>query len=76
MSNSRSLKEKEEQRKPALLLGVSPFPLAFLVPLYTYPSAHQAVVERQSDEAESCLLDEVGIQDTYLTRFSWDAGCH
>lgn len=69
-------KEKKEHCKPALLLGVSSFPLVLLVLLYTYPSAHQAVVERQSDEAESCLLDEVRIQDSYLMRFSWDTGCH
>lgn len=66
----------KEQHKPTLLLGLSSFPLVLLAPLYTYPSAHQAVVERQSNEAESCLLDEVGIQDTYLMRFSWDTGCH
>lgn len=50
--------------------------LVLLALFYTYPSAHQAVVERQSNEAESCLLDEVGIQDTYLMRFSGNTGRH
>ncbi len=34
----------------------------------SYPFAHQAVVERQAYELEGSLLDEVGIEDSYLCR--------
>jgi len=74
MPNSGGQTEKNYGSQLCCLFSSSS--LVLLALFHTYPSAHQAVVERQSNEAESCLLDEVGIQDTYLMRFSGDTGCH
>lgn len=38
-------------------------------PLKTHPFAHEAVVEGQAYELEGSLLDEVGIEDSHLSRF-------
>lgn len=42
----------------------------------SYPFAHEAIVEGQAYELESSLLDEEGIEDSYLCRLPRHIVCH
>lgn len=53
------------------------FPQALPLPSQeSHPSAHEAVVERQSDESEGSLLDEVWVEDADLRGLLGHSGGH
>lgn len=42
----------------------------------THPFAHEAVIERQANELEGSLLDEVGVEDAHLCGLLRDVTGH